>query len=104
MVYEFCEGGSLANRINQKSMTEIEARRIIVGLSQALDQCYESQVIHRNIMPENIWLGSDGAIKLAGFTLALQGAPHVGVRAAKGTGPVAYSAPSDRESGKYGAR
>ena len=100
MVYEFCENGPLTKHLSTE-----DPRRIIFQLSTALQQCYERKVIHRNITPDNIWLGKEGEVKLWGFDLAMESStPFSGARAMKGIGSLIYVSPNDADEGVYGAR
>src|SRR6476660_3533720 len=64
MTSEFFEGITLEQRLESGSMPLQEA---IVCMSQFLS---ELGVIHREVSPANILLGSDGTVKLTGFGLA----------------------------------
>ena len=67
---EYCDGGDLANYINQKGALEgVEAIKMIKGIVSAVSFLYDHNIIHRDIKPQNILL-SKGNPKLADFGFA----------------------------------
>lgn len=67
---EYCDGGDLANYINQKGALEgAEAIRMIKGIVSAVSFLYDHNILHRDIKPQNILL-SKGNPKLADFGFA----------------------------------
>jgi serine/threonine-protein kinase ULK/ATG1 len=67
---EYCDGGDLANYINQKGALEgVEAIKMIKGIVSAVSFLYDHNIIHRDIKPQNILL-SKGSPKLADFGFA----------------------------------
>jgi formylglycine-generating enzyme required for sulfatase activity len=71
LIMEYVEGETLAKRIaDQGKLAEAEARRIAIGTCLGLEHAHEQKVIHRDIKPGNILLGTSGAIKLADFGIA----------------------------------
>src|SRR6185503_5018708 len=70
MTSEFFDGITLEQRLAMGSMP---LRETIVCMSQvlsALSYAHELGVMHREVSPANILLGSDGTVKLTGFGLA----------------------------------
>ena len=67
MVYEYCEGGSLKNRLQRNEIfTENEAILVAYQVAQALLYIEREHLIHRDVKPENILI-KDGKFKLADF-------------------------------------
>jgi serine/threonine protein kinase len=60
MIFEYCEGGDLFDRVVAKSKyTEEEGRLVMKQLLEALRYLHEeARVMHRDITPENIYLPS----------------------------------------------
>ncbi|KAJ6559247.1 kinase-like domain-containing protein [Mycena vulgaris] len=69
-VLELCSGGTLASYLDGKSVTEGHLRGVLKGLIEALVYLKKQDVVHRNIMPSNVLLTTDGRIKLCDFDLA----------------------------------
>jgi serine/threonine protein kinase len=70
MTSEFFEGITLEQRL---VMGRMPLQETIVCMSQvlsALSYAHELGVIHREVSPANILLGSDGTVKLTGFGMA----------------------------------
>ena len=81
-VYEFMPKGDLRNACSCKKgkrLPSFEARRVMQDLAKVLDELYELNIIHRNVIPENIWISGDsGSVKLSGFDHSIIGSPHEG--------------------------
>jgi len=69
IVMEYVDGGSLRERIGQKSSPD-DIRRIIGQTCLALAHAHRNQIIHRDIKPENILLTKSGQVKVADFGIA----------------------------------
>ena len=70
MTSEFFDGITLEQRL---SMGRMPLQETIVCMSQvlsALSYSHELGVVHREVSPANILLGSDGTVKLTGFGMA----------------------------------
>jgi eukaryotic-like serine/threonine-protein kinase len=68
---EFIEGTTL-RRLLQSEMAPIEAIRIALQCTSALDAAHRSGITHRDIKPENVMVRPDGLVKVLDFGLALQ--------------------------------
>ena len=67
MVYEYCEGGSLKNRLqNNELFSENEAIKVGYQIAQAILYLEHEHLIHRDVKPENILI-KNGKYKLADF-------------------------------------
>lgn len=69
MVMEFLDYETMEDfLIHQKRpLTEDEAVNIGVRLCEALDEIHHAGVIHRDISPDNIFVGKDGSVKIIDF-------------------------------------
>jgi serine/threonine protein kinase len=67
LVYEFCNGGTLAEYLKKRGkLPEDEALKIFEQLRQAFSALYEAHILHRDLKPTNI-LFNNGIVKLADF-------------------------------------
>ena len=68
---EFVEGQSLKTRIETKgALKPLEAVQIGIDVASALACARESNIIHRDIKPDNVLLSDQGHVKVADFGLA----------------------------------
>ena len=75
IVSEFCEGGSLFQRIiKKKSLSEEICRKIMISMLGALNYCHNvKNIVHRDIKPENMVFGNvedEDDIRLIDFGLS----------------------------------
>ncbi len=71
IVTEFLRGETLDERIRREGKLPVsEAIEIIVPVLDALTEVHKEQIIHRDIAPNNIFLTSDGKVKLLDFGAA----------------------------------
>ncbi|XP_065565645.1 calcium/calmodulin-dependent protein kinase type II alpha chain-like [Artemia franciscana] len=76
LVFELVTGGELFEDIvERKHYSEVEASHCIQQILESLHHCHVNGVIHRDIKPDNLLLGSKApgaAVKLADFGLAIE--------------------------------
>jgi serine/threonine protein kinase len=71
LVMEYVDGESLGQRLEREGkLPEAEAVRLIAQVGQALDWAHQRKLIHRDVKPDNILIGSDGNAKLTDLGLA----------------------------------
>ena len=94
MVNEFVNGQNLRQVLDVRGkFSFLEATDIMYQLCSAVMYAHSHGVIHRDIKPQNIFLTSDGTIKLGDFGIAtFQNASHV-TRSEVIVGSVHYIAP-----------
>ena len=68
---EFIEGTTLRTLL-PSGIAPIEAIRIALQCTSALDAAHRSGITHRDIKPENVMVRPDGLVKVLDFGLALQ--------------------------------
>lgn len=67
LVYEFCNGGTLADYIkSKKRLPEDEAIKIFTQLRSAFELLNREKILHRDLKPTNI-LFHNGVVKIADF-------------------------------------
>lgn len=71
-VQEYCEGGDLAQYLQQQSPLDIgKAFDIFIDVCKGLSYAHSQDIIHRDIKPKNVFLrGKDGPAVLGDFGLA----------------------------------
>jgi serine/threonine protein kinase len=67
---EYIDGGTLARRIRNQMMSQVETARMMKTLADAIAYAHSRGVIHRDLKPANILLTRDGIPKIADFGLA----------------------------------
>jgi eukaryotic-like serine/threonine-protein kinase len=71
LVMEFIDGSTLKDVIREQGALDI-ARAASIGeqVARALDYAHSRGLVHRDVKPANILIGSDGAVKVADFGIA----------------------------------
>ncbi len=67
---EFCEGGSLHQRLADHALPPGQAADLVEVLARAMQAAHQANVIHRDLKPANVLLGADGTPKISDFGLA----------------------------------
>lgn len=71
LAFEYLEGETLAEGlVKVKTFPLPMALSITRQVAKGLHHAYEKEIIHRNINPENIFLGNDGSVKITNMGLA----------------------------------
>ncbi|PIU67790.1 MAG: hypothetical protein COS84_03460 [Armatimonadetes bacterium CG07_land_8_20_14_0_80_40_9] len=70
MVMEYLKGEDLATRLKRGHLRESEAIPIISKVCDALEYAHRSNIIHRDLSPENIFLEEGDRIKVMDFGIA----------------------------------
>jgi Tol biopolymer transport system component len=70
LVLELVEGPTLADRIAQRPVPELEALRIAKQIAEALEAAHEQGIVHRDLKPANIKVRPDDTVKVLDFGLA----------------------------------
>ncbi len=99
LVYELLEGETLKSRLARGPLRRPEARQVLRSVATGLAQMHTAGVIHRDLKPGNVFIETDGGIKILDLGLA-QVAGAVGIVA----GSPPYAAPEQWEGKATDAR
>ena len=69
LITELVEGGSLRTWLAERSRSVEEVVRVLVDAARGLAAAHERGVVHRDVTPNNILVGSDGRARVADFGL-----------------------------------
>jgi eukaryotic-like serine/threonine-protein kinase len=67
---EYCDGGTLADRLSGSPMNPKEAAQTAEVLARAIHIAHQAGLIHRDLKPANVMISSDGSLKITDFGLA----------------------------------
>ena len=94
---EFCDGGSLAERLRTRPLPPREAATIVEKLARAMHYAHLRGVVHRDLKPANVLLTAEGELKIADFGLAKRLGGSAVSRSGAVMGTPSYMSPEQAE-------
>ncbi len=71
IVFEYVEGETLKDRIRRNGRLEVsEAIAYAIEIARALGAAHASQIVHRDVKPQNVLVDEEGAAKVTDFGIA----------------------------------
>ena len=105
IVMEYVAGPTLREVLRARGrLTVRESLDIIEGVLKGLAAAHRAGIIHRDVKPENVLLGQDGAVKVADFGLARAAVAAASTKTGMIIGTAAYLAPEQVASSRSDAR
>jgi len=94
IVMEYVEGGTLKDRLKQRSLAVPEAVDFVIQAAEGLGCAHGHGIIHRDVKPANMLLRKDGHLLLSDFGIAkiLEGTTNL-TRVGTGIGTPQYMSP-----------
>src|SRR5262245_16433703 len=69
---EYCDGGSLAGRLDGRPQPARFAAELVETLARAIHVAHQKGIVHRDLKPANVLMTADGVPKITDFGLAKQ--------------------------------
>jgi eukaryotic-like serine/threonine-protein kinase len=102
---EYVAGPTLREVLRARgSLSVQESLDVIEGVLTGLAVAHRAGIIHRDVKPENVLLGTDGAVKVADFGLARAAAAATHTKTGMIIGTAAYLAPEQVSASSSDAR
>jgi serine/threonine-protein kinase len=70
LILERVSGSTLGQVLDRGQLKRGTFEQVARGLAEALDHCHKRGVVHRDVKPDNIMVGPDGAVTLIDFGLS----------------------------------
>jgi eukaryotic-like serine/threonine-protein kinase len=102
LAMEYVDGGTVRAWLAERARTPAEVARVFAAIADGLAAAHAAGLVHRDIKPDNLLLGTDGRPRVADFGVALALGRGGGDDA--GAGTPAYMAPEQRGTATVDAR
>ncbi|MDD4842787.1 MAG: protein kinase [Anaerotignum sp.] len=100
IVMEYIHGDTLKQAIKQKAPFDSRSTlNVSIQIASALAQAHKAHIIHRDIKPQNILVGTDGVIKVTDFGIARAATVSTMTTTANAAGSVHYFSPEQARGG-----
>jgi tetratricopeptide (TPR) repeat protein len=104
LAMEYVDGGTVRAWLAERARTAAEVARVFAAIADGLAAAHAAGLVHRDVKPENLLLGTDGRPRIADFGVALALGRGDGDDAGAGAGTPAYMAPEQRGTAAVDAR
>ncbi len=100
IVMEYIHGDTLKQAIKQKAPFDSRSTlNVSIQIASALAQAHKAHIVHRDIKPQNILVGTDGVIKVTDFGIARAATVSTMTTTANAAGSVHYFSPEQARGG-----
>jgi len=103
LVMEYVAGEDLSTALRRGALERPRGLEVLRAVGAALDHAHEHGVVHRDVKPANVLLGSSGTVKLADLGIATAAEMTRITRTGVAPGTVAYMAPEQLEGNRVTA-
>lgn len=70
---EYCNGGSLADKISQEALSAVELRRFLLHVTEGLRYIHSEGLVHLDIKPGNIFISKEKKMNITNYDSADDG-------------------------------
>ena len=100
IVMEYIHGDTLKTAIRKKAPFDSRSTiNVAIQIASALSQAHKAHIVHRDIKPQNILVGTDGVVKVTDFGIARAATAATMTTTANAAGSVHYFSPEQARGG-----
>ena len=100
IVNEYIHGDTLKKAIKEKAPFDSRSTiNVAIQIASALSQAHKAHIVHRDIKPQNILVGTDGVVKVTDFGIARAATASTMTTTANAAGSVHYFSPEQARGG-----
>lgn len=100
IVNEYIHGDTLKKAIKEKAPFDSRSTiNVAIQIASALSQAHKAHIVHRDIKPQNILVGTDGVVKVTDFGIARAATATTVTTTANAAGSVHYFSPEQARGG-----
>ena len=100
IVMEYVHGDTLKKAIKEKAPFDTKSTiNVAIQMASALSHAHKNHIVHRDIKPQNILVGTDGIIKVTDFGIARAATASTMTTTANAAGSVHYFSPEQARGG-----
>lgn len=100
IVMEYIHGDTLKTAIRKKAPFDSRSTiNVAIQIASALSQAHKAHIVHRDIKPQNILVGTDGVVKVTDFGIARAARATTMTTTANVAGSVHYFSPEQARGG-----
>lgn len=100
IVMEYIHGDTLKKAIKEKAPFDARSTiNVAIQIASALAQAHKAHIVHRDIKPQNILVGTDGIVKVTDFGIARAATASTMTTTANAAGSVHYFSPEQARGG-----